>query len=687
MPHDTPFSNDPSGMCRRWKAELRHADKSERDWRETARKIVARYRDDESQNRQDRRYNILWANTETLRPQLYSNTPKPAIRRRFYDQDPIGKSAAEVLQRALEYAIDAYDFDGTISRVMTDYLLTGRGVARIRYVPQFQVGDRPKVPVQVETTEDDQRLFMADMGNGMVMVAPDNVMEDDDGSRYTMGEPDEELEYEEVRCEYVNWEDFRVSPARTWGEVRWIAFRHRMTKEQLKEAFGAEAAANTPLDFEAQEDKTNEDSDEQHIAKRATVWEIWNKDQREVVFISEARSDAPIDVRKDPLNLEEFFPIPQPLYSVPTNNTQVPIPEYTLYQDQAIELNRITTRIDRLVEALKARGLYAGQVGNELDRLMNGDENELIPVEDWGAIQNNGGRLENFIAWMPIEQVAKTLQWLYQQRDQLLQTIYQVTGIADIMRGSTNPNEGVGTQRMKSQFGVMRLQPRQKQVQKFIRDLLELKAEVMSELFQPRTLSLMTGTQMPDQALSLMRNDGLRGFRIDIETDSTIAADENAEKEQIAEMFQALGGMMQQMMPAVQSGAMSQEAARSVVLWGLRRFRVSREVEEAFEQPPPPPEPEQPDPLEVAKLENERLKIANDARNQQMQRQMELMKLRIEADKVEDENHQFITEEQNQNMRHAIDALIKQEENDDQVFTAAMQQFGPLMKNGNGGQQ
>lgn len=666
MPDQTPFENTPDGMVSRWLAELRQADKSERDWRDTSRKIVGLYRDDRNEQSGElrntsRRYNILWANTETLKPQLFSQTPEPVVQRRFHDignQDQVGRAVAQTLERALEFSIDAYDFDGTIQQVILDHLLTGRGVARIRYIPTFQKGDPPRIPVQADTVVEGERILRADLGDGPREVGPDRVQEDEDGL-YTLGEPEEEVVYEEVRCEYVNWEDFRISPARTWEEVRWVAFRHRMTKTQLRQEFGREKAANIPLDFNPQGEESNtgedKDSDEQHIAKRATVWEIWDKDNRELKFISEAKKDAPIDVREDPLSLENFFPIPSPLYSVPTNNTMVPIPEYTLYQDQAIELDRVTSRIDRLIEALKARGLYAGENSEALQRLMNGDETELIPVEDFASIAQ-GGKLDDKIAWMPIETIAKTVLELRRHRAELLDVIRDVTGISDIMRGDTDPRETRGAQQLKAQFGVQRMQPRQRAVQEFIRELLEMKVEVMGELFSPSTLQVMTGVQQPEPVMDLLQNESLRGFRIDIETDSTIAADEQADKRRMAEFFEALAGFTQQAVPAIQTGMLNPQAAQELVKFALKRFRVSRSVEEAFEVPAQPPE-QQPDPVQMMEAQTKRMQVMSDIQDKQNQRQLDMAKLQQKREAAQDENE-----------RHAIDAAINLMSEQEQTF-------------------
>ncbi len=45
------------------------------------------------------------------------------VRRRYGDADPVGRQTAEVLERALKYVIDAYDFDSRMVKATQDYLL------------------------------------------------------------------------------------------------------------------------------------------------------------------------------------------------------------------------------------------------------------------------------------------------------------------------------------------------------------------------------------------------------------------------------------------------------------------------------------------------------------------------------------------------------------------------------------
>jgi hypothetical protein len=193
-------------------------------------------------------------------------------------------------------------------------------------------------------------------------------------------------------------------------------------------------------------------------------------------------------------------------------------------------------------------------------------------------------------------------------------------------------------------------------VQEFVRDLLELKAEVIAEMFDPETLTKMTGAEQAGQALELMRQDGLRGFRIDIETDSTIAADEQTDKREITEMFSALSSLIQQMIPAVQGGVIPMPAAKEMVLWGMRRFRVSRQVEDLMQQDPQP-QPDRPDPLEMAKLQTQ---------ERQSQRDFQLKLLELKKDYAEMESDE---------LREVLEQSVKLVEQQEQPFREAFQKL------------
>lgn len=569
---ETAKDAETQGVASRWLREIELSSTHEKKWRERAEKIVKRYRDDD-RNQEDGtscRFNILFANTEVLKGVMYQKTPVPDVRRRFLDKDPIGRQTAQILQRALSYSVDAYDFDGLMMAVVEDVLLPGRGVARVRYVP-------------------------------------------------TMDKSGEQVVYQEVRCDYVEWEMYRESPAKRPTKIRWKAYGELMTREDLVKSFG-DKGRRCSLDW-APKDKENENDE---MFKRALVWATWDKTSKKVYFVSNGFKDDCLAIVEDPLGLEGFFPSPNSVYSITTTNSLIPVPEYIQYQDQAIELDNVTARIDALVEQLRVRGVIATTMP-EIEKLAKAGDGEMIPVEDAAQaamIMEKGGLAKAILFW-PIEQIAGVLVHLYDQREQIKQTIYEITGIADIVRGSTQASETLGAQELKARYANVRVAPRQKLIANFARDIFRMKAELMAEKFTPEMLKMMTGPDMwfveaevpgPDgkpirqkvdatqQIMHLLRNDKLRGFRVDIETDSTVQPDASEEQKNRIEMLGAVTEFISGMGPAVQGGQIPKDVALEFLSFGIRGFKMSPQIEEAIdrmkdgaqnekEQPPPiPPE-------------------------------------------------------------------------------------------------
>ena len=158
------IGTSPSAIVKRWNEELRIAGKNDHDWLRRAAKTMKIYRDDRpSTEAGSVKYNILWSNTETIKPALYSRKPKPMVDRRNKDRgkppeieqwmqpdqvqqlqrdwqehEKLRKASLEAamcLERAIEYSLDEYDFDSLMMQLTEDYQLPGRGVAKAEYVP------------------------------------------------------------------------------------------------------------------------------------------------------------------------------------------------------------------------------------------------------------------------------------------------------------------------------------------------------------------------------------------------------------------------------------------------------------------------------------------------------------------------------------------------------------------------
>lgn len=628
------LGTDPRATVKRWILELKLADKREDDWRKKAQKVLDRYR---QKNAKKNSFNILWANTETLRPALYNSIPTPDVRRRFKDSDKLGKAVSEVLQRSLAYSCDTYDFDGCIKGDVLDMLLPGRAVSRVRYIPTLE-----QVGVTPETHDEEQ--------------------EQHEPAGEALEGDSEELTWEQVVIERVQWDDFRHGMGKEWAEVSWVAFRHKLTREDMEEKFGEEIANLIPLDDPDDDDiKAEKEERVSDLFKTATVWEIWDKDEKKVLFIAPSYKDQPAMEVDDPLNLLGFFPIPKPLMAIEDSNSLIPTPLYELYKEQAEELDTISTRINTIVKGLKFRGVYDSTL-KELDELMRGQDNDLIPAQNVTALLERGG-LEKAIWFMPIEMAANVLKILYEQREGAKRVIYEITGISDIVRGATLASETATAQSIKDKWSNIRLKRMQQEVQRYIRDLIRLKAELIAEKFQVETLKQMTGLKFPtmqekqmamqqyqmaqqqgqqvppppdipawEEIEQVLRDDAQRSYKVDIETDSTIAATVDQDMQAIQQVTNAMGMVLKEFMPLVQMGDLPIDAMKELLMTISRRARFGNALEDALDkmQQPPPKPVEQDNSPQVEQIKQQGAMQLKQA-EQQHTEQMEAAKMQHEA--------------------------------------------------------
>ena len=391
----------------------------------------------------------------------------------------------------------------------------------------------------------------------------------------------EEERIADQRCyfEYINWEDYRESPAKRPEDVYWKARRHLLTRDELIEK-GFKNAKNVPLNW-SPEPTEGYQEEYSEIFSRAEVWEIWDKYSSKRFFISRGYNEV-LAEDDDPYELENFFPCPDSLVAIRTNETNVPIPEFTLYQDQADELDRITTRISNLIEGLKRRCIYDASVP-ELSHLADAGDNDFVPSENFAQLAAKGG-LQSVFQQEDIAPIAQVLQGLYQQRNQVLDTIYQITGISDIIRGSTKASETATAQQLKAQFGSMRMRKKQSEIAEYIRDLFRLKAEIIAEHYEPETLAAMTALTITPEMMQIMRDDKLRGYSIDIESDATIFTDEEEEKKTRIEFLSSFGAYLQQAIGIANQSPALTPLAFQALRFLMGAWKVGRTFEDVIDR-------------------------------------------------------------------------------------------------------
>lgn len=564
---------------RRWVEEIDLSREREKEWRKDGREAEDLY---EAVKKGDEdSFNVLYSNTETLAPSLYGAMPRPVVQRRFRDDDPLGKAVSMAGQRLLEFLLDTnseeYEsFDESIKEAVLDALLPGRGLTEFVYHAE-----------------------VADLEAGSRLMA---------------------------ECVYARsfvWNRLFHAYAKKWSDVQWVALELYLDKTAVEKEFGSAIAAKMKYTYEGDANKDKKDEgktiEEKTKIRTACIYKIWDKKNKEIVWVSPNHPTDILRTDEDELKLTGFYPFPKPLRFMRKSNNLMPTTLYRLYRTQAKELNTISLRLIHLLKACKVRGVYDSTIG-EIEDVMKAEENALLPAENVAAIQNTKG-LEGAIWLVPIDKIIQVIKELYLAREQCKQVIYEITGISDIIRGQTKASETLGAQKIKETWVTLRLKNMQKEVQRYVRDALRIMLEISAKRFQESTWAAMTGLpftttadyqhaqallagvqqnaagtgqppQIPpelqqklaapqwSQVLQAMKDDLTRQYKVDIETNSTLDVEADEDKQMIADLMNAIAQFLNGVAPLVQEGILPFQAAQAMLLAITRKFRFGTEIED-----------------------------------------------------------------------------------------------------------
>jgi hypothetical protein len=601
MSDESPKEMTPG---QRWKEELSQAKRYLEPWHTTARDILKRLKDVRAKDSKERRVNLATAEYLTKRAVLYGKTPQVTVSRRWQDaEDDVARVAGEMLGRHLNDAISdgADGYARALGYALDDRLAVGMGEARVRY------------EVKTEPLTDEQ---------GQPVPGED-------------GKPASRKVSESAPVDYVFWGDFLFSPCKYWEVARWVAFKAEMSRKALLKRFGA-AAGSIPLDTTTPNQK---DGQPEPPWGRATVWEVWSREDREVVWVTE--DGRVLDTKADPLELKGFFPCPRPLFAFVTTDDMVPRPDYVLAEDLYGDIDTLSTRMHLLRTALRVVGVYDAS-NAELGELMsNTGENRMVPVANWAMLGEKGG-LQGSVDFFPVDKVAAALVALGNEYEALKQRLYEVTGMSDILRGQGSAIQRTATeQRITAQFGSARLQAIQDEFARFATELQALKREVICKHFDAETIIRESNIlRTPDadlaqEAAELLKSDA-EAFRVRISPESLALANFAQLKEERMEVIRAVAQYISAVTPLAQSMPGSMPALLEVLKWMLAALRGSSEIEgvldraitmaqEAASQPQQGQQ--QPDP----KLQAQMLKGQQEREKRQEELQGDLVRIQAEV--------------------------------------------------------
>ena len=635
------FNDTPVGLAQRWGTEISASKQELRNFHNDATRIVHRYLDKrEDFGRDQSRVNLYWSTVQVLLSMLYARPPRADVSRSWQDsEDDQARVAGTMLQRLLNRSFDdnVGSWDSSVRNGIEDWLTVGLGQGWMRYEVETEAYEIPAV---------------IDPLTGMELEPANEA---------------ERIVHEDAPCDYVYWGDFFWSPARTWEEVRWVARRVYMTKDELTERFGPEIAQIVQLSRPNRDANTQSETPKFDPWNKGEVFEIWCKETRKVYWYSQG-AEVILDVKDDPLQLDGFFPCPKPLCANVTSSNFMPRGDYIFAQDQFNELDEINTRITWLTRAAKVAGVYDKTAGDSVGRMFSqAAENQLIPVDNWAMFAEAGG-VKGKIDFAPIEQVVNCINQLRQYRQDKVMQIYEVLGISDVMRGASRASETATAQQIKAQFGSTRVQLKQFFIAEWITNLLRIKAEIICKHFQPETIIQRSNIERtPDAPLAmsgveLLKNEEIAEYRISVEADSMAALDWAAERDAAVQFLQGMGAFISQVAPMAQQVPAAGPVLMKLLQWGVAKFRVSTEIEsvldqaiaamqQQLQQPKQPPQPTIDQQIEMQKIEADKQIAMMES---QTDKEIAALKGSIEMQKVEMQSRMDQMTQQFENMREML---------------------------------
>jgi len=621
------FGDSPSELHRRWKLELDASRKALEDWHTQGDRADKRYKDErEGTDSAIRRRNLYAANIQTQQAMLYGQTPQVSASRRFADAaDDVARVGGVLMERMMNSDIerDSDTYAKALQNSLEDWLIPGFGNARVRY--ELEQEDVPETPAILDEQTGEERAPKVPATK--------------------------RKSYEDVDVDYIHWKDqLWNAGARTHAEWRWWGHKALMSREQLIERFGDEVGKLIPLD----EKKKRTEGEKADPWGQAGIWEIWDKDTKKVYWLSENYPSI-LDQKEDPLGLEGFFPCPEPMISGNTTAAYIPKPDFELCRDMYNQVDELTTRIDLLVDAVRVAGVY-DEANEGLKELLKGPRrNQLIPVKNWLSFSEKGG-VRGAIDWLPLEQVVGAISSLREERAEVTDAIYQITGWSDIMRGqATSAGVTATEQSIKAGFGSVRIRRRQDEFARFATDIQRLKAEVISKHFDPETIIERSNAQyMPQEdqqliqpAIELIKSK-LSCYRIEVKPEAINLSDFAALKQERTEVLGAIANFFSAVAPLAAQSPSTVPDLLKMAQWVVAGMRGAAAMEGTFDHmiaaaqqaASAPPQQPGPDPKIQGQLQLQAMKGQADLAKVQAETQSkaQLVQLEVQADAQRESN-------------------------------------------------
>jgi hypothetical protein len=309
------------------------------------------------------------------------------------------------------------------------------------------------------------------------------------------------------------------------------------------------------------------------------------------------------------------------------------VSDYAHVRDQILEVERLTTRIHAVTQAIRTNFLYDAAMGPTVEQLFAGDL-KGTPIINWPSYKGRGG-LQAGVEFYPVEPFVNALNVLQGARGAALQQLYETMKVSDLLRGTSEQYKSATANRLENQWSSLGLVVRQNMFSKFISDAISNLGTIIAEQFEPETIleigdadALIEPTiyipppppappmpemgpegmppgdtgmmppmapppppapdplqkidEMKQQIVALLRDNKKRSYRIEIATDSMIAIDQQQQQQDGAMLIQQAGQFFDQMRGLVDQYPPLLDFSISLFQNMIKRMKGGKELDGIF---------------------------------------------------------------------------------------------------------
>ena len=631
-----------------WKAQISEAEERRKSFIDQAEESIRVYnaqKDRTVMNDVERRINVWWYCINTLLPAYYSSTPQAEVDLRKRSGSLPYQLGSVILERNTQYAMDVhFSFDQVGYLAALQFLLTGQAVLWARYAPKFET-----VMQEIALVKTPDGLMT---GDGKPYEGDTtNLVETDSNLVMVSVEVERKID-EKAILDIVQYNDYFCSDARTEAEVEWRARRAYLSRERANEMFGAEVADT--LKYTSYPDvikKSIRRKDDKYEGK-AEVFEIWCEETDKVYWLSKDSENPIIEASSPPIKYEKFYPCSVITQSDDPDSV-IPVSDYAHVRDQVLEVERLTTRIHAVTQAIRTNSVYDSTLGDQIEQLLSGDL-KLIPVTNWPSYKQRGG-LANGVEGFNIAPYIEALQVLQTARQTALGQLYETLKVSDLLRGTSEQYKSATANRLENAWSSMGLIVRQNMFAKFVSDAVSNLSAIIAEQFDEETIldignvAEVVGPlikepapapepmpqeegmppqemqppapapmpmpspeeqvqQMAQAIIAILRDNKERSYRIQVSTDSMVAVNESQQQQEGMQLIQTTGAFFDQMRGLVEQYPPLMQFSMSLFQNMIKRFKGGKELDAVFTQgfealgeiikakeeaamQPPPPDP------------------------------------------------------------------------------------------------